>query len=159
YAPATGIIHWILNNAWPSLIWHVYANDWLSSTAEKLNLGASDWFHTPTTTYADYSALGTLAPATLSAALGAVQSDANTTSTQVTLTNSGSTIAFFTRLKLTAGKGGKVVLPVFWQDNYLSLMPNETRTLTVSCATADLGGAAPAVEVSGFNLPTQTLGG
>jgi exo-1,4-beta-D-glucosaminidase len=80
-------------------------------------------------------------------------------SQQVTLTNTGSTVAFFTRLKLTAGKGGKIVLPVFWQDNYVSLMPNESRTLSVSYALTDLGSAAPAVEISGWNLASQTIGG
>jgi len=77
----------------------------------------------------------------------------------MTLTNSGSTVAFFTRLKLTAGKGGKMVLPVLWQDNYVSLMPNETRTVTVSYALSDLAAATPAVEVSGWNVASQVLGG
>src|SRR5262249_8585187 len=27
YAPATGVVHWMLNNAWPSLIWHLYGQD------------------------------------------------------------------------------------------------------------------------------------
>jgi exo-1,4-beta-D-glucosaminidase len=27
YASATGFIHWMLNNAWPSLIWHLYGSD------------------------------------------------------------------------------------------------------------------------------------
>ena len=82
-----------------------------------------------------------------------------TVTTQVTLDNKTTSIAFFTRLKLTAGKQGKPVLPVFWQDNYVSLLPGETRTLSVSYALTDLGGATPAVEVSGYNQPVQMLGG
>src|SRR5260221_5047574 len=27
YTQATGYIHWMLNNAWPSLIWHLYGSD------------------------------------------------------------------------------------------------------------------------------------
>src|SRR6185503_2588889 len=27
YASATGVVHWLLNNAWPSLIWHLYGHD------------------------------------------------------------------------------------------------------------------------------------
>jgi exo-1,4-beta-D-glucosaminidase len=261
YASATGIIHWMLNNAWPSLIWHLYGTDlapagsyfgakkgneplhilysydsravvvvnhtqspetalsaavrvynldaslkysndasitvgadstapvvtvpaltglsgtyfvelslsrgstlvssnfyWLSSTAEKIDFANSDWFHSPTSTYADYSALSTLGAATLQATWSSSQSGATGTG-QVTLTNSGSTVAFFTRLKLTAGKGGKMVLPVLWQDNYVSLMPNETRTVTVSYALSDLAAATPAVEVSGWNVASQVLGG
>ena len=38
-------------------------------------------------------------------------------------------------------------------------MPNESRTLSVSYAFSDLGSAAPAVEVSGWNVASQVLGG
>ena len=37
----------------------------------------------------------------------------------------------------------------------LSLMPGEERTLTASYRTADLHGAEPSVEVSGWNIPTS----
>jgi exo-1,4-beta-D-glucosaminidase len=132
---------------------------WLPSKAETLNLDATDWYHTPTSSYADYSALASLGAATVQAKLAAPTQTGANGSMQVTLTNTGTSVAFFTRLKLTAGKGGKMVLPVFWQDNYVSLMPNESRTVTVSYALSDLGAAVPAVEVSGWNVASQTLGG
>jgi exo-1,4-beta-D-glucosaminidase len=94
----------------------------------------------------------------ISASATSTQSGAAGT-TKVTLTNSSSSVAFFVRLKLTSGKGGKAVLPVFWQDNYVSLMPNESRTITVTYTLSDLGGAAPAVEVSGWNVIPQVAGG
>ncbi|HEY3665592.1 MAG TPA: glycoside hydrolase family 2 protein, partial [Polyangiaceae bacterium] len=123
---------------------------------DALDLGSTDWFHTPTTTFADYSALSTMAAATVQAKIAP---GAGAGKEQVTLTNSGTSIAFFTRLKLTAGKGGPMVLPVLWQDNYVSLMPGESRTLEVSYAPADLGAATPAVDVSGWNVAAQTIGG
>ena len=27
YHTATGVVHWMLNNGWPSLIWHLYGHD------------------------------------------------------------------------------------------------------------------------------------
>lgn len=262
YTSATGFIHWMLNNAWPSLIWHLYGNDlapagayfgakkgneplhilysyddksivvvnhtqmaesglkatvsvynldasqkytstamvdvgadstakagmvpavsglsgtyfvaltltrgdtvvsnnfyWLSSKAEKINFDGYQWYYTPTSTFADYSALATLPPATVTASLGAPQMNGANATAQVTLKNTGSGLAFFTRLTLLAGKGGKPVRPVLWQDNYVSLLPGETRTLTVSYAASDLGGAAAAVQVSGWNVAAQTVGG
>jgi exo-1,4-beta-D-glucosaminidase len=261
YTTATGYIHWMLNNAWPSLIWHLYGNDlapaaayfgakkgneplhilysyddasvavvnhtqqaamglsasvrvynldasqkyandstvnvpadatatvgtipaitglsgtyfvvlslsqggavisnnfyWLSTTTETINFGATDWFHSPTTTYADYSSLSTLPTVGVDASLSSTTSG-TTGTTKVTLTNPSTSVALFTRLKLTGGKGGKMVVPVLWQDNYISLMPKESRTITVTYALSDLGNAAPAVEISGWNVTAQVVGG
>jgi exo-1,4-beta-D-glucosaminidase len=94
----------------------------------------------------------------VTATASATQAGATGT-TKVTLTNSSTSVAFFIRLKLTSGKGGKMVVPVFWQDNYVSLMPGESRTLTATYSLSDLGAAAPAVEVSGWNVTVQVVGG
>ena len=57
-----------------------------------------------------------------------------------------------THLQLHRKGSGKRVLPVFYSDNYLSLVPGETRTVTVECATKDLQGEAALVEVDGYNV-------
>jgi Exo-beta-D-glucosaminidase Ig-fold domain len=44
------------------------------------------------------------------------------------------------------------VLPVYYSDNYLSLVPNESRTITIEAATADLKGEAALVLVDGWNV-------
>ena len=49
-----------------------------------------------------------------------------------------------------------MVLPVLYSDNYISLMPGETRTIDIQAAPEDLRGKVR-VEVSGFNLPAFTL--
>ena len=41
---------------------------------------------------------------------------------------------------------------MFWEDNYLSLLPGETRVVTATYRKRDLGGAAPRVVVSGWNV-------
>jgi exo-1,4-beta-D-glucosaminidase len=43
-------------------------------------------------------------------------------------------------------------LPVLWEDNYISLMPGETREVTATYRASELGGAKPSVEVSGWNV-------
>ena len=60
------------------------------------------------------------------------------------------------RLKLVSGPGDEMVLPVLYSDNYISLMPGETRTIDIQAAPEDLRGKVR-VEVSGFNLPAFTL--
>ena len=49
--------------------------------------------------------------------------------TRVTVENPSKSVAFFVRLKLDRGKGGEEILPVVWQDNYISLLPGEKREI------------------------------
>ena len=72
--------------------------------------------------------------------------------TRVTIENPSKNLAFFVRLKLNKGASGEEVLPVVWEDNYLSLLPGEKREVTATYRTADLGSAKPAIEVSGVNV-------
>jgi len=71
---------------------------------------------------------------------------------QVKVENTSGNLAFFLRLRLNQGKGAEEVLPIFWEDNYFSLMPGETREITTSYKQADLNGAEPVVDVEGWNV-------
>ena len=59
--------------------------------------------------------------------------------THVTLENPSKSLAFFVRLKVNKGKGGDEILPVVWQDNYISLLPGEKREVTATYRTQELG--------------------
>jgi len=56
------------------------------------------------------------------------------------------------RLKLDKNKGGAEILPVVWQDNYISLLPGEKREITATYPASSLGTAKPAIEVRGWNV-------
>jgi exo-1,4-beta-D-glucosaminidase len=75
----------------------------------------------------------------------------------VKVKNSGKTLAFFVRLKLVRERDGKEILPVLWTDNYLSLLPGESRTVAVSYDILSLKGSKPRVELEGWNVPKQVL--
>jgi hypothetical protein len=70
----------------------------------------------------------------------------------VTLTNPSPNIALMSHLQLRQASSGRRVLPVFYSENYISLLPGENRTLTVTAATADLAGDAPQLVVDGWNV-------
>ena len=78
--------------------------------------------------------------------------DGKVAATRVTLENPSKTLAFFVRLKLDKGKGGEEILPVVWQDNYISLLPGEKREITGTYRAAAMGTARPEVEVRGWNV-------
>ena len=46
------------------------------------------------------------------------------------------------RLKVNKGKGGDEVLPVLWEDNYVSLLPGEKREIERELPGGGPGGQA-----------------
>ena len=124
---------------------------WLSTKPETLDWEKSNWYTTPTSSYADYAALGQLPKVRLNVAHHTERKGEDAI-THVTLENPSKSLAFFVRLKVSKGKGGEEILPVLWQDNYISLLPGEKREVTATYRTQELGAAQPVVEVSGWNL-------
>jgi len=122
---------------------------WLSTHPDVL-ADSSTWYVTPVKSYADFTALRGLPPATVKAT-ASFSSSGGTGKARVTLKNPGRSVAFFMRLQVT-GRGGEEALPVLWEDNYLSLLPGETRVVTATYRMRDLGGAPPKVIVSGWNV-------
>ena len=45
---------------------------------------------------------------------------------QVTLTNPADVLAFFVRLRVLESDQGQRILPVFYNDNYVTILPGET---------------------------------
>jgi hypothetical protein len=56
------------------------------------------------------------------------------------------------RLKVIGNKSGERILPVFFSDNYISLMHGESKVITMKLRDEDTHGEKPSVEISGFNL-------
>jgi len=65
----------------------------------------------------------------------------------VTVTNRTNRLAFFVRAILQKEADGLEVLPVFWSDNYISLLPGESQILEVRVPTKYLSGQKPIVRL------------
>ena len=124
---------------------------WLSTKPETLDWERSNWYTTPTVSYADYTALSQLPKVKLKVA-DHTEHKGEEAITHVTLDNPSKSLAFFVRLKVNKGKGGDEILPVVWQDNYISLLPGEKREVTATYRARELGATQPVVEVSGWNV-------
>ncbi|PYX20473.1 MAG: glycosyl hydrolase family 2 [Acidobacteria bacterium] len=124
---------------------------WLSTKPESLDWEKSNWFTTPTSSFADYTALSQLPKEDLKIA-SRTERQGEESVTHITVENPGKTLAFFVHLKVDKGKGGEEILPVIWEDNYFSLLPGEKREVTATYRTAELGSAKPDVEASGWNV-------
>jgi exo-1,4-beta-D-glucosaminidase len=124
---------------------------WLSSKNETIDWAKSNWYTTPTESYADYTALAQLPKVKLNVSSRS-ENKGTESLMRVTLENPSKSVAFFVRLKVNKGKGGEEILPAVWQDNYISLLPGEKREVTAIYRVADLAGAKPDVEVKGWNV-------
>jgi hypothetical protein len=74
---------------------------------------------------------------------------------EVELRNPGFQIALMAHLQLRRKDSGDRVLPVYYSDNYVSLAPGETRTISVEAAEADLKGQTPWIAVDGWNISVE----
>ena len=56
------------------------------------------------------------------------------------------------RLKAVREKSGDRILPAIYSDNYVALMPGETRTIQADLQDADTRGERPRIAIEGFNV-------
>ncbi|MCT9108988.1 exo-beta-D-glucosaminidase [Streptomyces mirabilis] len=131
---------------------------WLSTKSDTLDWAKTDWYYTPTTSYADLKGLNSMArvPVSATASTSVGVDGASRTTVTVRNTGTGKTPSLLTDVHLVDATG-KPVLPVRWSDNQVSLWPGESTTLTATYRTADLRGSAPRVRVSGWNTPETTV--
>jgi exo-1,4-beta-D-glucosaminidase len=120
---------------------------WLSTKSDVLAWDKSEWYVTPVSAYADLTGLQRLPPAEVKATARFAPGRAS-----VTLENPSKALAFFVHLAVRKRPGGEEVLPVLWEDNYVTLLPGETRELAATYAAKDLDGATPVVSVEGWNI-------
>jgi len=125
---------------------------WLSTKPDELDYAKTEWYYTPQTSFADFSALQDLPKSTVHATIRTAAGTEHDAAFQVTLENAGTGVAFLTRLRLVKDRDKLEILPVFWDDNYISLLPGERREVAVRVHKSDLAAAQANLLVDGFNV-------
>ncbi len=77
----------------------------------------------------------------------------------VDLANSGNVAAFFVRMKVVRASDGEMVTPVFFDDNYIVLLPGEKRSVQVDVTKLkeDDRKTPLLLQLEGVNLPGQMI--
>jgi exo-1,4-beta-D-glucosaminidase len=129
---------------------------WLSTQTDELDWAKSTWYLTPVTQYSDLTPLQSLPAATTTVRATMRHEGAEYIAT-VTLTvpPSSKAVALFQHVSIKGSAGGERMLPIRWSDNDVTLWPGESLTLTAHFPAP--GAATPVVEVSGWNVPTQSV--
>ncbi len=73
---------------------------------------------------------------------------------QVQLKNSGTTVALMNKLTLTDANTGERILPAYYSDNYVSLLPGETREIGIDFPSST---ARAQVQIRGWNVNSSTV--
>ena len=129
---------------------------WLSTKPDVL-----DWKHkrdtvyTPQAEFGDLTGLNTLPQVKLDVKSEKAEQGSKT-GLRMTVRNPSASIAFMVHLRVSKGKGGADVTPIFWSDNYFSLLPGEKREVSASYNPADLDDKAAVLEVDGYNVAAQS---
>ncbi len=129
---------------------------WLSTKSDVVDWEKTVWYYTPTKSFADLTALGTLPEVELKGS-STTEAEGEERVTRVKVENPTNNLAFFVHLRVTKGQDGEDVLPIRWEDNYFELMPGEKREVRATYRAKDLHGRAPVVEVEGWNVSRASL--
>jgi exo-1,4-beta-D-glucosaminidase len=125
---------------------------WLSTKPDVLDWAKrSDTVYTPQKEFGDLTGLNNLPKVKVAITKTMHLSGGNSTFA-VVVENKGEGVAFMVHPRLIRGKAGDDVTPVFWNDNYFSLMPGEKKAVTARFDSTSLHGAAPELVVEGWNV-------
>jgi exo-1,4-beta-D-glucosaminidase len=130
---------------------------WESTTDDDLGSPKNDvQFTTKLVKWADLSALDTMPRSEVTASTKFVEEKGEGTA-RITLTNRSNHVAFFLRAEITKGADGEEVLPITYEDNYITLYPHETRSLLAKFAISALDGHPAALRVEGYNVARKIV--
>ena len=125
-------------------------------------LAVIDWDNTPDSaftpvkTFEDLTALNKLPNIKLQVSAKREKSAANE-QVRVTLHNPSKSLAFQVHVGIRTSGSTEEILPVLWQDNYLTLMPGEFKTLTARYLSKDALKKPAVLVVDGWNIEASTI--
>ena len=124
---------------------------WIPAKLAELDWSKTTYVNTPAIRYADMRDLASLPRASVqfSARPGKARGEV-----VVDVKNSSSSVAFFLHLRAVKPGTEEEIAPVFWDDNFISLMPGDARALMAS-GLAEAKGEME-IKLDGWNVQPQT---
>jgi exo-1,4-beta-D-glucosaminidase len=124
---------------------------WLSTRPEAYAWEKTDYKFTPVTEHGDFTALRALPQVDLEWT-SVFERRLGQQVARVRLKNAGRSLAFMVRLRLVNGENGDDILPVLWDDNFVSLMPGEEREIAGTYIATDAPAGTPVIRIEGANI-------
>jgi exo-1,4-beta-D-glucosaminidase len=132
---------------------------WLSTKLDTLDYSKRrDTVYTPQKEFADLTGLNSLPEVKLQLSTSRSEGNGKGIIT-VHVKNPSQSVAFQVLLRATKDKGGDDIVPIFWDDNYFSLLPGEDKSVTATYDPTDTDDKPVVLELTGYNITpaTETL--
>ncbi len=101
--------------------------------------------------YADFTDLNKLPKVKIDVGYE-VEQDGSESTVKVKLINAGSHLAFQVHLALMKGEGGDEISPVYWDENYINLLPGESRDISARYLKNDQDNSEIYLKIDGWNV-------
>jgi exo-1,4-beta-D-glucosaminidase len=130
---------------------------WLSTKPDVLDWAKKfEEVYTPESEYGDLTGLNSLPPVNL-AVRGSMALEGKEKVVHVSIENPSSSLAFQVHLRIAKTKNNEDVVPIFWDDNYVSLLPGEKRELSARFDAAKAGTGGLVLNIDGWNVATASV--
>ena len=123
----------------------------LSAKHDELDTAKSNWYITPVKEYADMTELNKLKKISLSVNSKFSQ-NGDKELVEAELSNNTGELAFQVVLDVKNSENGNSILPIFWDDNYFSLLPGEKRIINGYFYKKSSEEKSPLLKVTGWNI-------
>jgi len=130
---------------------------WLSTKPDTMDWKRKkDTVYTPQKEFADLTGLNSLPQVKLD-----VQAIGSTTGgpvlSNVRVKNPSASVAFMIHLRAYRRENGEDMTPIFWTENYFSLLPGEEKSISAHFASGDLQGNDVVFQIDGYNIVPHTF--
>jgi exo-1,4-beta-D-glucosaminidase len=129
---------------------------WVPATLSTLDWERTHDYYTPVSVYEDLKVLNQLSQVRLEAS-ATLEHNAQGTTARVRIHNPNHHLAFQIRLGIHEGTREDQILPVFWEDNYFSLLPGESNVVTAHYSSSDALAGNPQVRLEGWNIELMRI--
>ena len=124
---------------------------WLSTKEDVLDWENTEWHYTPNKSYADLKGINSMPDSNVEVT-HTLSESGERAEVEVNIKNVSDKIAFFIELSLKGERSGSSVLPVYWDDNYVTLLPGEERIIKGYVNKKDFQGDNLVFSYMGWNL-------
>lgn len=101
--------------------------------------------------FADFTSLNNIPKVKIDAKYD-VEKNGTENIVKVHLKNVGEYLAFQIHLAFTKGEDGDEISPTYWDDNYLSLLPGESKEIFARFSNKDLNNSKLSLKIEGWNI-------
>lgn len=124
---------------------------WLSTVKDEPDFAATTWVYTPNKAFADFTSINTMPKSKVDLKVDKTVENGKVHFT-CELDNTNGLLAFFIELRIVDMDTDKSVLPVLWDDNYVSLVPGEKRILKGWVSANGINPDKLEIAIKGQNL-------